>query len=167
MISLLTAILQVLLRSWPILLIGLLTLALSIGAVKSIEHFQIETKIRPTLLRLILEMLAVSFLINLGLLASFITTFIKNRSPDVKEVKLKNLSSLAKNILIFFGKQDDIGYTTKELSEMFNTAFNQTQCAIDKLCHFKFLYNKQEYVDDHRYCLSINGRAFLNKHKLL
>lgn len=78
------------------------------------------------------------------------------------------LSKLALHILAFFGQQQgDVWVTTKNLSTVSKTSFNQTQLAIDQLLHFNFLYVEAPYGEDPIYWLSTEGRAFLEKEKLL
>ena len=100
------------------------------------------------------------------LCCSYVYLKIQSSNPQNNNYKIK-LSQTAMNILEFFGKQDDIGLTTKELSEIFKTTFNQTQLAIESLRRFDFLHAKHEYVGDQRYWLSPEGREFLGEKNIL
>ena len=60
------------------------------------------------------------------------------------------LSKPTLEILIFFGRQNDVPLTTQQLSEIFKTTYNQTQLAIDELLHCDFLYTEVEWVEDQK-----------------
>jgi hypothetical protein len=132
-----------------------------------IRYLEIGKKLPLALFPIVIHLLAITVLIILGLLALLITSFVKDRSFVVKQVKLKDLSQIAIDILTFFGQQGEKEFTTNELSTLFKTAFNQTQFAIDELLKSDFLCTDTPFGEDPIYWLSTQGRALLGKEKLL
>ena len=169
MISLLTTIINDLFQDRTKRLIGLLTLFLCLGIPVLLSRLEIPKQVPSTLLPLLVYLSTIMLLIILGLFALFITTFIKDGSSVVKETKLKDLSQFAVDILAFFGQQEyDDWLTPEQLCAAFEKTSNQTQVAIDQLVHYEFLDHMGDpYFEDLSYSLSLNGRAFLDKHKLL